>query len=62
MTQHKRKDRAGEAQASTPKGSKEKAWGRRLPPALLSGVIGGDGGVQDAANIPPETPPSVPRG
>jgi hypothetical protein len=62
MTQEKRKDQAAEVRARTPKGSNGKAWGRALPASLLRGVIGGDAGVQDAANYPSETPPPSTRG
>lgn len=62
MSQRKSEDQVAEARAGTPKGLKRKAWGRGLSPSLLRGVIGGDGGVQDAVNIPPETPPAGPRG
>ena len=62
MMQPKRKGHVAEAPAGTVKGLRRTAWDRALPPSLLRGVIGGDGGVQDAANFPPETPPSGPRG
>ena len=63
MMQPKRKGQVVEAPAGAVKGVKRKAaWGRTLPSSLLRGVIGGDGGVQDIANVPSETPPSGPRG
>jgi hypothetical protein len=60
MTQQK-KDRAGRAQAGTPKGAKRSAWGRGLRPSLLRGVRGGDG-VQGAADYVGEAPQTGPKG
>ena len=62
MVRQKRKGQEAHPENGTANTSTRSLSARALPPSLLKGVIGGDGGEQSFVNNPSEPPPSRPPG